>query len=288
MSFENAKVHMNGPDELVLESGATLTVKSGAAVNMDSGSTLSAAADQAFTGTQTFDDIAGNASTLSITGKASTAATGGGVAIAGGATTTSGVGGLASLTGGAGSGTDAGGVASMVGGASGAGLTGNGGNAAVTGGAAASTNGSGGSVVLAGGAKAGTGIAGGIFGRSNRFQKYAAPAAGADQNEAVTAAQMINGIFVHTISTGRTLTTPTGAAISAGCPAELAVGDSFLFHVITIGTGADDIATLTAGDGGVTFVGKVTIGPDTAAIAGYATFLFRNTGTNTWVGYRIG
>lgn len=120
------------------------------------------------------------------------------------------------------------------------------------------------------------------------FQKQSAPTAKADSNATLTAAEMINGIVVHTVSTGRTMTTPTGAAISAGCPAGLAVGDSFDLHVITVGTGSDDISTLTAGDGNVTFVGNVTVGPDSSTFNGYGTFRFRNTGTSTWVGYRIG
>ena len=45
-------------------------------------------------------------------------------------------------------------------------------------------------------------------------------------------AQMLSGICVFTITTGRTLTTPTGAAMSTGIP-NLAVGDSFDFTVIT-------------------------------------------------------
>lgn len=224
-------------------------------------------------------------------GTAATAATGGPIAIEGGATTTSGVGGAASVTGGAGSGTSAGGAASLVGGASGTGATGDGGDVALTGGAASSTNGNGGSVVLTPGAKTGTGIAGGNFLRSAtamHFQQRAAVVEIADGNDTLTAAQMINGIVQHTVTTGRTLTTPTGTQISAGCPADLAVGDCFYLHVITIGTGADDISTLTAGASGVTLVGKATVGPDTAAIAAYGTWLFRNTASNTWIGYRIG
>lgn len=118
--------------------------------------------------------------------------------------------------------------------------------------------------------------------------RQSAPVAEADANGSITAAEMINGIVVHTVSTGRTLTTPTGAAISAGCPAALAVGDAFYLRVITVGTGADDISTLTAGDGNVTFVGNVTVGPDSATNNGYGTWIFRNTGTSTWVGYRVG
>jgi hypothetical protein len=167
------------------------------------------------------------------------------------------------------------------------------------GGAAAggtSNGGAAGNIVLSapvGGTSAGgtAGVNGAIFLRSTTsrfFKQQFAPGAGADQAEVLTVAQMINGIYVHTISTGRTLTTPTGAQISTAMGANLAVGDSFELTVITVGTGADDIVTLTAGDGNVTFVGKVTVGPDTAPIAAYGTWLFRNTGTNTWVGYRKG
>lgn len=293
-------------------------------ISIPSGSALDNAGTIAFTGTQTFDEIGAADSSLAITGLAATADTGGAVVVTGGATTTSGVGGAVSLIGGAGAGSDLGGaaavtgglggatnavggaatvtagagqgtaagaVASLVGGASGAGATGNGGNAAVTGGAAASTNGSGGSVILTPGAKAGTGIAGGNFFRSSTGQHWkqqTAATAKADGAETVTAAQMINGIVVFTVTTGRTLTTPTGAALVAGAPAALAVGDSFDFHLITIGTGADDIATLTAGDGDVTFVGNVTVGPDSATNNAYGTWRFRYGGSNAWVGYRIG
>ncbi len=266
----------------------------------------------------------GTGGAVSMTGGAGTGVTttGGAASVVGGiggtGTTTSagGVGGAATLQSGAGgaktgTGNAAGGAAGAVaitggvGGAtasSGANAGGAGGSITLTsgnGGAASAGTGNGGaagSIILApgtGGTSAGgtAGANGGNFLRSAtamHFKQYAAAVAKADGNQSITAAEMINGIVVHTVTTGRTLTTPTGAAISAGCPAALAVGDSFLLHVITVGTGADDIATLTAGDGNVTFVGNVTVGPDSATNNGYGTFLFRNTGTNTWVGYRIG
>ena len=162
--------------------------------------------------------------------------------------------------------------------------------------AGTANGGAAGNIVLqaaVGGTSAGgtAGVDGGVFLRSTTgrvFQQQTAAGAGADQAEVLTAAMMFNGIFVHTVSTGRTLTTPTGAAISSACPAALAVGDSFRFSVITVGTGADDISTLTAGDGNVTFVGRVTVGPDSANNNGYGSWIFRNTGANTWVGYRVG
>lgn len=227
----------------------------------------------------------------SITGGAGTAgnSAGGAASVTGGAGQGSAAGGAGSVAGGAAGATGVGGAASVVGAAGGA-TSGKGGAASVTAGAGTAGNASGGSVIVTAGAKHGSGLDGGVFLRAGQgvFRKYAAPGAGADQAEVLTAAGMINALFVHTISTGRTLTTPTGAQISAGCPTDLAVGDSFLFHLITVGTGADDIVTLTAGDGAVTFVGNVTAGPDASTFNGYGTWLFRNTGTGTWVGYRIG
>lgn len=122
------------------------------------------------------------------------------------------------------------------------------------------------------------------------FGLFKQPAATAetDANNAIAAADMINGIVVHTVSTGRTLTTPTGAAILAACPAGIVAGDAFYLHVITVGTGADDISTLTAGDGDVTFVGNVTVGPDASTFNGYGTWIFRYAGGNAFVGYRVG
>lgn len=118
--------------------------------------------------------------------------------------------------------------------------------------------------------------------------QMAAPTAKADGAAVLTAVQMINGIVVHTVTTGRTLTTPTGAAITAGLPSTLKTGDCFKLHVITLGAGADDISTLTAGDGNVTFVGNVTVGPEGSTFNNYGTWIFRYSGSNAWVGYRVG
>jgi hypothetical protein len=227
-----------------------------------------------------------------IGGAASLVATAGG-AKAGTGAAAGGAGGAAGVTAGAGgatasSGTDAGGVGGDVT------LTAGAGGAASAG---TGNGGAGGSVIFvpgAGGTSAGgtAGKAGGNFLRSStgmHFRQQTAATAKSDGDETITAAQMINGIVVFTITTGRSLTTPTGAAILAGCPADLAVGDSFDLTVITVGTGADDIATLTAGDGDVTFVGKVTVGPNIAEGGpDHGTWRFRYTGANAFVGYRIG
>jgi len=220
-----------------------------------------------------------NGAAVSLTGAVSGttgAVNGGAVTVAGGAghATSTGVGGLATLQGGA----------------SGGGATGNGGNAAVTGGAAASTNGSGGAVVITPGALAGSGVNGGLHLRSPTgliFNQQTAASDIADTAPTLTVAQFINGIVHGNPTTGRAVTTPTGAALSTACGVGLAVGDSFTFALTTIGVGADDIYTLTAGDGNVTFIGAVTLGPVvTNTSPGSALWRFRNTGANTWVGYR--
>lgn len=219
------------------------------------------------------------------------AAQGGTSRVIGGTSSTSAnPGGAAGATGGVPGATGVGGVASIVGGVGGS-TSGKGGSALVTGGAGTAGNGAGGSTILTPGAAHGSGLAGGNFLRSAgglHFRQQTAATAKADGAVSVTAAQLINGICVFTVTTGRTLTTPTGAAILAGCPTDIAAGDSFDFTIITIGNGADDIATLTAGDGDVTFVGNVTVGPDSVTNNAYGTWRFRYTGTTAFVGYRIG
>jgi hypothetical protein len=217
------------------------------------------------------------------------AAQGGSLTIKGGTSSTAGnAGGAAGILGGQPGATGVGGAAAVTGGAGGA-TSGKGGAASVVGGAGTAGNGAGGSVLLIPGAPHGSGLAGGVFNRGTyQFRKQAAQVDKADGNQSVTAAQLINGICVHTVTTGRTLTTPTGAAISAACPADLAVGDSFDFTLITIGAGADDISTLTPGDGNVTIVGEATVGPSGSTFNCYGTFRFRNTAANTWVAYRVG
>lgn len=217
------------------------------------------------------------------------AAQGGSSTIKGGTSSTAGnAGGAAAVLGGQPGSTGVGGAATATGGAGGS-ASGKGGAATITGGAGTAGNASGGSAILAGGAKNGSGLDGGVFNRgTTQFRKQAAAVAKADGAESVTAAQMINGICVFTITTGRVMSTPTGAALVAGCPTDLATGDSFDFTLITIGAGADDIATLTAGDGDVTFSGEVTVGPSGSTFNNYGTWRFRYGGSNAWIGYRIG
>jgi len=273
-------------------------------------------------GAVTASSLEAEDSTLDIGGLDATVAGDGGlIAIAAGRAHTNGAGGLASVTAGAGSatGTGAGGVASLVGGESAGGATGAGGAVAITGGAAGSTNGAGGAIVEAGGAgtgtgvggsssisggaaagsgdggnvvltggTSGTGVAGGVVLRGDTFFAQDAPSAEAAGAQTIAAADFVNGIVVHTVTAAATLTTPTGAEIAAVLPTGVTTGDAFRLHVITVGAGGDDISTLTAGDGDVTFVGDVTVGPAAAGTSSGATWIFRMTGATSFVGYRVG
>ncbi len=215
----------------------------------------------------------GDGGAIAVTGGdtvAGATGTGGAVAIAGGANanTTNGAGGGVTIAGGAGKGTGVGGAASLSGGA-----------------AAGSVDG--GNVVLTGGTS-GSGVAGGVVLRGDTFFAQDAPTAEATGAQSIAAADFVNGIVVHSVAAASALSTPTGAQIAAVLPTGVTTGDAFYLHVITIGTGADDISTLTAGDGQVTFVGNVTVGPDAAGTSGFGTWIFRMTGATSFIGYRVG
>lgn len=291
-----ANVHTTGAGGAASGNG---TGGNGGASSLRSGAGGAAAGTGAATGGVggAVDATAGDGGTAAGTspagaGGAVSVISGTGGAKTGTGTANGGAGGALAITGGAG-----GATAATSPGTGGAGATvtitaGAGGAAS----AGTANGGAAGNIVLqtaVGGTSAGgtAGVDGGIFLRTTTgriFKQQTAPGAGTDQNETLTAAMMFNGIFVHTIGQARTLTTPTGANITAGCPAAAATGDSFDFHLITVGTGADDIVTLTAGDGNVTFVGDVTCGPQLAGThTGSATWRFRKTGASTWVGYRL-
>lgn len=131
-------------------------------------------------------------------------------------------------------------------------------------------------------------VGGDVTIRGDIFFAQDAPVAKADGNRIIAGPDFVNKIIVHTVTAAATLTTPAGTQIAANMSSAAAVGDSFKLHVITIGAGADDISTLTAGDADVTLVGDVTVGPAAAGTNGFATWIFRKTGATSFVGYRIG
>lgn len=289
-------------------------------LSVPSGSALDNAGTIAFTGTQTFDEIVGNDSSLGIAGKAGASGAGGAVAVvggagdgaaggavsvaggAGGAASTggaasltggapasgNGAGGAAAVAGGAGSGTGAGGAASVTGGASGAGATGNGGAASVTGGAAASTNGNGGSVVLTPGAKAGSGYDGCVIERGVKLVKQGTPTA-KTVSATLTAAEVLAGIITVNQAAGATSAQqlPIAADMDTALP-DAAAGDAFDFSVINTSTVDAEDASVTTNTGW-TLVGSMDIHAYSAAgsLNSSARFRARKTGTAAWTLYRI-
>ena len=87
-------------------------------------------------------------------------------------------------------------------------------------------------------------------------------------------------VYTMTPSTGRTLTTPTGAELGAAFTDE-AVGTSFKFSVVNLAAATHAI-TLTAGASGVTLVGAVAV-----AAATSASFAAVFTATDTVIIYRV-
>ena len=196
-----------------------------------------------------------------------------------------------SITGGIGNGTGIGGVASVVGGVGGTGgATGKGGAAKVTGGASVATNADGGAAIVAGGAKNGGGFIGPVvLGNAQLMPIWypqAAPMAdGADTPFTATAAQLIAGLLSMTPTTGRAITTPTGAEMDAGVAfADVPATFGFDFSIQNRAAFAatDDIITLTAGASGVTVTGSATVAPGVTA-----RFRAVRTTTATWIVYKI-
>ena len=109
--------------------------------------------------------------------------------------------------------------------------------------------------------------------------------AATDAATTMTAAQLAGAgrvVYTMTPSTGRTLTTPTGAELGAGFTDE-AVGTSFEFTVVNVAAATHAI-TLTAGASGVTLGGVA--GMATVAAASSATFIGVFTAANTVTIYR--
>ena len=117
--------------------------------------------------------------------------------------------------------------------------------------------------------------------------KVSAPSVSTTSTD-MTETELLGGMHVKTPSAAQNWQVPTGTEISAALPSTPAVGDSFEFTVINLGGAADDI-TITVATG-VTFVGDVVMRPVADAATdgtGSATWRFRNTAANVWVGYRI-
>lgn len=194
-----------------------------------------------------------------------------GVIAAPAATTATGNGSNASLTGGAGGET-----------------SGSGGSASLVGGAASGGNSNGGSAIMRGGAKAGTGIKGGSRVLDAIMVTQGAPAA-KTVSATLTGAEVASGIITVNQGAGASsaLQMPTGTALQAALPADMAIGEAFDFSVINTSTVDAEDATLTVNDD-VTFIGSVDIPAHSAVnVPSSARFRARKTADHVFVVYRL-
>jgi hypothetical protein len=92
--------------------------------------------------------------------------------------------------------------------------------------------------------------------------------AAANENTVLTAAQLIEGVVTMTpASSGKSITTPTGAEIVAGLGAGVRVGTSFEVTIVN-GQSTTHAITFTAGTPGVTLggvAGMATVAVNTSA-----------------------
>lgn len=102
--------------------------------------------------------------------------------------------------------------------------------------------------------------------------------AAANEATTLTAAQTIEGIVTMTPTTGRALTTATGAEIVTALGDGVRVGTSFELTVVN-GAAATHAITFTAGTSGVTLGGVA--GMATVAAATSATYVGYVTGVST-------
>lgn len=261
--------------------GGAVTVTGGTpgATSVGGAVTLTAGAGGATSGAGAVASLVGGAGTAGNSA--------GGVSkVVGGAGQGSAAGGDAQVTGGAGGATGAGGAVTVTGGAGGA-TSGTGGAVTIAGGAGTNGNANGGAVILTPGAKHGTGLDGNLILRTGAiwYKQSAATTDNADTPYTLTAAEMLGGISSMTPTTGRAVTTLTGAQIDAAvATAGLAADDAFEFSVQNRAAFAatDDIITLTAGASGVTVTGSAVISPGSTA-----RFRARRTGAATYVIHKI-
>lgn len=102
--------------------------------------------------------------------------------------------------------------------------------------------------------------------------------AAANEATTLTAAEAVNGIVTMTPSTGRALTTPTGAELKAFFGGPLEIGTAFELVVVNVAAATHAI-TLTAAASGITLGGVA--GMATVAAATSATYVFVCTAVGT-------
>lgn len=111
--------------------------------------------------------------------------------------------------------------------------------------------------------------------------------AATDAATTLTAAETVNGVVTMTPTTGRALTTPTGAVLKDHIGGPLEIGSSFELTVVNVAASTHAI-TLTAAASGITLGGVA--GMATVAAATSATYVFVCTavGTPAFTVYRKG
>ncbi len=102
--------------------------------------------------------------------------------------------------------------------------------------------------------------------------------AASNADTALTAAQAVEGIVTMTPTTGRSLTTPTGAELKTFFGDQLEIGTSFELTVVNVAAATHAI-TFTAGASGITLGGVA--GMATVAAASSATYVFVCTAVGT-------
>jgi hypothetical protein len=102
--------------------------------------------------------------------------------------------------------------------------------------------------------------------------------AASNADTTLTAAECIEGIVTMTPTTGRSLTTPTGAELKTQIGNALEIGTSFELTVVNVAAATHAI-TFTAGASGITLGGVA--GMATVAAASSATYVFVCTAVGT-------
>jgi hypothetical protein len=106
-------------------------------------------------------------------------------------------------------------------------------------------------------------------------------------NEAttLTAAQCVEGVVTMTPSTGRALTTPTGAELKTFFGGQLEIGTSFEVTVVNAAAATHAI-TFTAAASGITLGGAAAMATIAAATSGSYVFVCTAVGTPAFTVYR--
>jgi hypothetical protein len=109
--------------------------------------------------------------------------------------------------------------------------------------------------------------------------------AASDAATTLTAAESVNGVVTMTPSTGRALTTPTGADLKSYIDGPLEVGTSFELTVVNAAAATHAI-TLTAAASGITLGGASAMATVAAATSATYVFVCTAVGTPAFTAYR--